>query len=83
MMQIIKLDKNLKNFNFELINIFINYKFYLISFLELKDKAYSIFAEFNSNEEFVRFFAQFAYAPTYKKLFDNYFKSYIYDENEM
>ena len=81
MMQIIKLDKNLKSFNFELINIFINYKFYLISFLELKDKAYSIFAEFNSNEEFVRFFAQFAYAPTYKKLLD--FKSYIYDENEM
>ncbi len=81
MMQIIKLDKNLKNFNFELINIFINYKFYLILFLELKDKAYSIFAEFNSNEEFVRFFAQFADAPTYKKLLD--FKSYIYDENEM
>ena len=78
MMQIIKLDKN---FNFELINIFINYKFYLILFLELKDKAYSIFAEFNSNEEFVRFFAQFADAPIYKKLLD--FKSYIYDENEM
>ena len=81
MMQIIKLDKNLKNFNFELINIFINYKFYLILFLELKDKAYSIFAEFNLNKEFVRFFAQFADAPTYKKLLD--FKSYIYDENEM
>lgn len=70
MMQIIKLDKNLKNFNFELINIFINYKFYLILFLELKDKAYSIFAEFNSNEEFVRFFAQFVDALTYKKLLD-------------
>lgn len=79
MMQIIKLDKNLKNFNFELINIFINYKFYLILFLELKDKAYDIFVEFNSNEEFVRF----AEALTYKKLLDNYFKSYIYDENEM
>ena len=77
MMQIIKLDKNLKNFNFELINIFINYKFYLILFLELKDKAYDIFVEFNSNKEFVRF----ADAPTYKKLLDNYFKSYIYDEN--
>ena len=75
-MQIIKLDKN---FNFELINIFINYKFYLILFLELKDKAYSIFAEFNSNKEFVRF----AEALTYKKLLDNYFKSYVYNENEM
>ena len=50
-------------------------------FSELKDKAYDVFAEFNSNEEFVRFFAQFAEAPTYKKLLD--FKSYIYDENEM
>ena len=80
MMQIIKLDKNLKKLQFW-INIFINYKFYLILFLELKDKAYSIFAEFNSNEEFVRFFAQFADAPIYKKLLD--FKSYIYDENEM
>lgn len=77
MMQIIKLDKNLKNFNFELINIFINYKFYLIFFSKLKDKAYDIFVEFNSNKEFVRF----ADAPTYKKLLD--FKSYIYDENEM
>ena len=74
MMQIIKLDKN---FNFELINIFINYKFYLIFFSKLKVKAYDIFVEFNSNKEFVRF----AEAPTYKKLLDNYFKSYIYDEN--
>ena len=80
MMQIIKLDKN---FNFELINIFINYKFYLILFSELKNKAYDIFVEFNSNEEFVRFFAQFADAPTYKKLLANYFKSYVYDETEM
>lgn len=80
MMQIIKLDKNLKKLQFW-INIFINYKFYLILFSELKDKAYDVFAEFNSNEEFVRFFAQFAEAPTYKKLLD--FKSYIYDENEM
>ena len=69
MMQIIKLDKNLKKLQFW-INIFINYKFYLILFSELKDKAYDVFAEFNSNEEFVRFFAQFAEAPTYKKLLD-------------
>ena len=62
MMQIIKLDKNLKNFNFELINIFINYILYLILFSELKNKDYDIFVEFNSNKEFVRF----AYAPTYK-----------------
>ena len=82
MMQIIKLDKNLKKLQFW-INIFINYKFYLILFSELKNKAYDIFVEFNSNEEFVRFFAQFADAPTYKKLLANYFKSYIYDENEM
>ena len=76
MMQIIKLDKNLKKLQFW-INIFINYKFYLILFSELKDKAYDIFVEFNSNKEFVRL----AEAPTYKKLLDNYFKSYIYDEN--
>ena len=82
MMQIIKLDKNLKKLQFW-INIFINYKFYLILFSELKDKAYDVFAEFNSNEEFVRFFAQFADAPTYKKLLANYFKSYVYDETEM
>ena len=65
MMQIIKLDKNLIKLQFW-INIFINYKFYLILFSELKNKAYDIFAEFNSNEEFVRFFAQFAEAPIYK-----------------
>ena len=78
MMQIIKLDKNLIKLQFW-INIFINYKFYLILFSELKNKDYDIFAEFNSNEEFVRF----AEAPTYKKLLANYFKSYVYNENEM
>ena len=61
MMQIIKLDKNLIKLQFW-INIFINYKFYLILFSELKNKAYDIFVEFNSNKEFV----QFADAPTYK-----------------
>lgn len=65
MMQIIKLDKNLIKLQFW-INIFINYKFYLILFSELKNKAYDIFVEFNSNEEFVRFFAKFAEAPTYQ-----------------
>ena len=64
--------KNLQSFWFYLENILKS---------ELKNKAYDIFVEFNSNEEFVRFFAQFAEAPTYKKLLD--FKSYIYDENEM